>query len=133
MCSFIYYYAAVSVKLSVMPLFGQKRYPNVERNRYGVPNDYGVPSDLPTGNMASIVDTTTSNNDLVPEANNAMEKQSHGQQVIPSRKELLFHSQLAHGSSTKDVMDFSNVKELYCKITDIFSLGPNEVRVNPTK
>ena len=47
---------------------------------------------------------------------------------IPPRRELLFHCQLAHGSSTRDVKDFSNVKELYSKIAKAFEIDSSDVR-----
>lgn len=47
---------------------------------------------------------------------------------IPPRRELVFHCQLAHGSPTRDVKDFSNVKELYTKIAKAFEIEPSDVR-----
>ena len=49
--------------------------------------------------------------------------------VIPSRQELVFHTQLAHGSATRDIKDFSNVKELYAKIAVVFDIPTTDVRV----
>ena len=49
---------------------------------------------------------------------------------IPPRRELVFHTQLAHGSSTRDIKDFSNVRELYTKIAAAFKLEPSEVSLN---
>ena len=49
---------------------------------------------------------------------------------IPSRHELIFHTQLAHGSATKEVKDFSNVKELYAKIAVAFDIPTTDVRCN---
>ena len=51
----------------------------------------------------------------------------HPQSMIPSRKELLFHCQLAHGSATMQIKDFSNVKELYQKISAAFGLTQDDV------
>ncbi len=39
----------------------------------------------------------------------------------------MFHCQLAHGSATIDVKDFSNVKELYGKIAEAFRISVSEV------
>ena len=47
--------------------------------------------------------------------------------VMPSRQELVFHCQLAHGSATKEIRDFSNVKLLYLRIAETFSISPDEV------
>ena len=49
--------------------------------------------------------------------------------MIPSRQELVFHTQLAHGSATKDIKDFSNVKELYAKIAVVFDIPTTDVCV----
>ncbi|XP_065834103.1 PDZ domain-containing protein GIPC2-like [Oscarella lobularis] len=42
-------------------------------------------------------------------------------------QELVFHVQLAHGSPTKKVRDFANVKELYGRIAEAFKMRPNEI------
>ncbi|ELW68052.1 PDZ domain-containing protein GIPC2, partial [Tupaia chinensis] len=39
---------------------------------------------------------------------------------------LAFHAQLAHGSATGRVEDFSSVRELYAKIADVFAIAPSE-------
>ena len=107
-----------------MPLFGQKRSSsNNERKKYGVlqnsiPTDHNVYDSPPLLPLPPVLDTK-----------NAMAMKPHPPAVMPSRKDLLFHSQLAHGSSIKVVNDFSNVKELYQKISEVFGLGPNEVRI----
>ena len=45
-------------------------------------------------------------------------------------KELEFKAQLAHdGSVTKKISDFHNVKELYQRLAEAFTLPKNEVRV----
>lgn len=46
---------------------------------------------------------------------------------IPPRHELIFHCQLAHGSPTKQIKDFSNVKDLYARIADAFGIESGEV------
>ena len=50
-----------------------------------------------------------------------------GQRVIPPRQELIFHCQLAHGSPTKEIKDFTNVKELYARIAAAFGISPDQV------
>ena len=55
---------------------------------------------------------------------------------IPSRNELVFHCQLAHGSQTRELKDFSSVKELYARIAVAFDLSPEDVRffnANPVR
>lgn len=47
--------------------------------------------------------------------------------LFPSRHELIFHCQLAHGSPTREIKDFSNVKELYARIAEVFGISPSEV------
>ena len=49
---------------------------------------------------------------------------------IPVRNELVFHCQLAHGSQTRELKDFSSVKELYARIAVAFDLSPEDVRLN---
>lgn len=46
------------------------------------------------------------------------------------KPQLVFHCQLAHGSPTGLISGFSNVKELYSKIAEVFEIPANEVRVN---
>ena len=44
-------------------------------------------------------------------------------------KKLEFKAQLAHdGSVTRKIADFSNVKELYQRLAEAFSINRNEVR-----
>ncbi|XP_038167669.1 PDZ domain-containing protein GIPC2 isoform X1 [Arvicola amphibius] len=44
----------------------------------------------------------------------------------PARK-LVFHAQLAHGSATGRVEEFSSIQELYAKIADVFEIAPSEI------
>lgn len=43
------------------------------------------------------------------------------------RPRLIFHTQLAHGSPTGRIHGFTNVKELYAKIAEVFHISPSEV------
>lgn len=43
------------------------------------------------------------------------------------RPKLVFHTQLAHGSPTGRIHGFTNVKELYAKIAEVFNISPSEV------
>ncbi|XP_036452419.1 PDZ domain-containing protein GIPC2 [Colossoma macropomum] len=43
------------------------------------------------------------------------------------RPRLVFHTQLAHGSATGRIEGFSNVKELYGKIAEAFTIQPTEI------
>ncbi|XP_063309394.1 PDZ domain-containing protein GIPC3 [Pelobates fuscus] len=56
---------------------------------------------------------------------------SHGQHAPPHpprvRPRLVFHTQLAHGSSTQRIEGFTNVKELYAKIAEVFNISPTEI------
>lgn len=45
-----------------------------------------------------------------------------------ARPRLVFHTQLAHGSPTGRIEGFTNVKELYVKIAEVFGISPTEVR-----
>ncbi|KAM9244387.1 PDZ domain-containing protein GIPC2 [Dugong dugon] len=43
------------------------------------------------------------------------------------RRRLVFHTQLAHGSATGRVEDFSSIRELYDKIAGAFEISPSEI------
>ncbi|XP_065555949.1 PDZ domain-containing protein GIPC3 isoform X1 [Lathamus discolor] len=45
-----------------------------------------------------------------------------------TRPRLVFYTQLAHGSPTGRIEGFTNVKELYTKIAEVFGISPTEVR-----
>lgn len=47
---------------------------------------------------------------------------------VRARPRLVFHTQLAHGSPTERIEGFTNVKELYAKIAEVFGISPTEVR-----
>lgn len=49
----------------------------------------------------------------------------------PARR-LVFHAQLAHGSATGRVEDFSSISELYAKIAGVFGIAPSEVSAGNT-
>ena len=119
-----FYLLTLYANLTGMPLFGQKRNSHGERKKAGA----GAPNGMPTETLAQLEAAPNLPPPPIPEASQVAVAKTHNQSVIPSRKELLFHSQLAHGSATKEIKDFSNVKELYQKITESFGLGPNEVR-----
>ncbi|XP_055470357.1 PDZ domain-containing protein GIPC2 isoform X1 [Psammomys obesus] len=44
----------------------------------------------------------------------------------PARR-MVFHAQLAHGSATGRVEDFSSIGELYAKIAGVFEIPPSEI------
>ena len=48
-----------------------------------------------------------------------------------ARPRLVFRTQLAHGSPTGRIEGFTNVKELYAKIAEVFGISPTEVRGLP--
>ncbi|XP_025901363.1 PDZ domain-containing protein GIPC3 [Nothoprocta perdicaria] len=43
------------------------------------------------------------------------------------RPRLVFHTQLAHGSPTGRIEGFTNVRELYAKIAEVFGISPTEI------
>ncbi|XP_058495054.1 PDZ domain-containing protein GIPC3 isoform X2 [Solea solea] len=43
------------------------------------------------------------------------------------RPRLIFHTQLAHGSPTGRIHGFTNVKELYAKIAEVFNISSSEI------
>ncbi len=59
--------------------------------------------------------------------NKAESQDEEGQQLA---KRLVFHAQLAHGSHTGKIENFSNVRELYQRIGDAFNIAASEVRPN---
>ncbi len=103
-----------------MPLFGQKKSSQAERRANG--------NGIPTENLANLEATPSLPPPPAPDTNQSMERKPLNQAVVPSRKELVFHSQLAHGSATREIKDFTNVKELYQKLAEAFGLATNEVR-----
>ncbi|KGL82204.1 PDZ domain-containing protein GIPC3, partial [Tinamus guttatus] len=44
-----------------------------------------------------------------------------------ARPRLVFHTQLAHGSPTGRIEGFTNVRELYAKIAEVFGISPTEI------
>lgn len=58
-------------------------------------------------------------------------ERSSGSQGVPGppapARRLVFHAQLAHGSATGRVEDFSSISELYAKIAGVFEIAPSEV------
>ncbi|XP_056615233.1 PDZ domain-containing protein GIPC3 [Triplophysa dalaica] len=43
------------------------------------------------------------------------------------RPKLVFHTQLAHGSPTARIHGFTNVRELYAKIAEVFNISASEI------
>jgi hypothetical protein len=50
-----------------------------------------------------------------------------GQAQPAEQFDMVFHCQLAHGSNTKQVRDFTNVKQLYESIAKAFGISTNEI------
>lgn len=50
-----------------------------------------------------------------------------GQPAPAEQFDMVFHVQLAHGSATKQVRDFTNVKQLYESIARAFSIATTEI------
>ena len=46
----------------------------------------------------------------------------------PETFDMVFHCQLAHGSPTRQIRDFTNVKQLYESIAKAFGIKSNDVR-----
>lgn len=65
------------------------------------------------------------NNNNVPLQHEQTRASSRDLNKSPS---LVFHCQLAHGSPTGLISDFSNVRELYQKIAECYDLPAEEVR-----
>ncbi|XP_005999139.3 PDZ domain-containing protein GIPC3 [Latimeria chalumnae] len=63
----------------------------------------------------------------VGEASSAPQPPPHPPPPPPVRPRLVFHTQLAHGSPTGKIEGFTNVKELYTRIAEAFSISPTEI------
>uniref|UniRef100_A0A8C4Z8C5 GIPC PDZ domain containing family, member 3 n=1 Tax=Gadus morhua TaxID=8049 RepID=A0A8C4Z8C5_GADMO len=50
-----------------------------------------------------------------------------GSEPTYPRPRLVFHTQLAHGSPTGRISGFTNVKELYAKIAEVFNISASEI------
>ena len=48
---------------------------------------------------------------------------------VPEQFDMVFHVQLAHGSPTRQVRDFTNVKQLYESIAKAFGIPTTDVRL----
>ncbi|KAJ7406280.1 GIPC PDZ domain containing family member 3 [Pitangus sulphuratus] len=48
-------------------------------------------------------------------------------EILSRIARLVFHTQLAHGSHTGRIEGFTNVKELYAKIAEVFDISPTEI------
>ena len=64
---------------------------------------------------------------MSPQRNSELSPTSQAAAATARHRELVFHAQLAHGSPTKKIMDFSNVKELYQRIAEAFGMSSSEV------
>ncbi|XP_063787172.1 PDZ domain-containing protein GIPC3 [Pseudophryne corroboree] len=72
------------------------------------------------------VDKTKESKHTVP-ADSAAQGQPGPPHPPRVRPRLVFHTQLAHGSSTGRIEGFTNVKELYAKIAEVFNISPTEI------
>ena len=116
-----------------MPLFGgQKKTGNQSHKKSAAATSYKPNNEHHTKASNGTSATPT----LPPPSQPSLEQHRHWTQapppapptsMIPSRQELVFHTQLAHGSATKEVKDFSNVKELYAKIAVAFDIPTTDV------
>jgi len=82
-------------------------------------NDNGHDNDTTNGNGTS----SRSGNDASP----LQHEQTRSPPRDPRPSTLVFHCQLAHGSPTGLISDFSNVRELYQKIAERYDLPAEEV------
>ncbi len=49
--------------------------------------------------------------------------------AAPEQFDMVFHCQLAHGSPTRQIRDFTNVKQLYESIAKAFGIKTTDVSV----
>ena len=64
---------------------------------------------------------------VASQRNTELSPTSQAAAATARHRELVFHAQLAHGSPTKKIMEFSNVKELYQRIAEVFGISSSEV------
>ncbi|XP_068089944.1 PDZ domain-containing protein GIPC3 [Hyperolius riggenbachi] len=74
----------------------------------------------------------TTHNKIKETEHNVLHESTQGQPAATShhprvKPRLVFHTQLAHGSSTGRIEGFTNVKELYAKIAEVFNISPTEI------
>jgi len=61
---------------------------------------------------------------------NGTKQKNNLQSSNSDKPRLTFHCQLAHGSPTGIISGFSNVKELYKKISECYDMEPANVSCN---
>lgn len=67
---------------------------------------------------------------MPPKKSGPVPQAPSGAQAAPAETfDMVFHCQLAHGSPTKQVRDFTNVKQLYESIAKAFSIPTSDVSV----
>lgn len=111
-----------------MPLFKPRampRSPITEKAANGVHRNYQHQADGDNSHDSANTNGTgsrSSNSASLPQY-----EQTRGSRV--SKPSLVFHCQLAHGSPTGLISDFSNVRELYQKIAECYDLPAEEVNM----
>jgi hypothetical protein len=63
----------------------------------------------------------------MPKGDRPLPDTPQGASVPAEQFDMVFHCQLAHGSPTKQVRDFTNVKQLYESIAKAFGIATNEI------
>jgi hypothetical protein len=63
----------------------------------------------------------------MPKGDRPLPQTPQGAPVPADQFDMVFHCQLAHGSQTKQVRDFTNVKQLYESIAKAFGIATNEI------
>lgn len=67
------------------------------------------------------------NNSTMPKKSGPVPAAPTGASVPADQFDMVFHCQLAHGSPTKQVRDFTNVKQLYESIAKAFGISTGDV------
>jgi|EP00049_Salpingoeca_infusionum_P017044 hypothetical protein len=63
----------------------------------------------------------------MPKGDRPLPETPQGASVPAEQFDMVFHCQLAHGSPTKQVRDFTNVKQLYESIAKAFGIATSEI------
>ena len=106
-----------------MPIFSGQKKPGSERSPQHGRGATGGKKNTATPPLPA-PPTTPTNNGAAP-------RSAPGRGAVSGpRQELVFHCQLAHGSPTREIKDFSNVKELYARIAASFGLSVDQVCIH---
>jgi len=115
-----------------MPLFKHKRReewssPEPPNGRASANGGSASPASLHSSAASTPRASPTPPTPRPPSNGDAPQRKSHKQPPPDSRPRLVFHCQQAQGSPTGIISGFTNVKELYQKIADVYDIPANDI------